>query len=424
MSLHTLFLTGLIPAAFLIWLSRGLNRRLDSRADATPTRWRYQLILALAAAALLLGVIGVAAWLTPPGEDRPLYPIAPFLGPALLAALALIVFNLQGLAGVRGWQFGLLLALGLVVIGLLVGLRSEQSGIVVTVLVGALVLIIAWLLGRASDGLAVILSLIVVLLLGWINRSMAAGPSDAPQWIPAFAFVMLYALPGMTVALAAVLVILGLKQLAPYPAESFGSNAPSWSRAILRFGLASLLLVGLAYTILWGSVWDQTGDGLTGIWFTTQAILVSIGAGVLITFLLKGRQVLVAAVFLLGVPVIMILAFSLGLRISNLEITAARAARLQRAVERFHGRYGWYPGSLDELTPRDLLWIPGPVILQGEAWCYQGDQNYYRLGAFYREFFSLPLLLKVYAQAGMPPETGWECGDRLAEMKARYDLLP
>ncbi len=285
-------------------------------------------------------------------------------------------------------------------------------------------LVIAWLLGRASDGLAVMLSLLVMLLLGWINRAMAAAPSDAPQWIPAFAFMLLYALPGMTVALAAVLVISGTKQLPSKQADALDPGRRSWPQAILRFGLAGLLLAGLAYTILWGSIWDQTNDGLTGIWFTTQAILVAIGAGVLMTFVLKGRQVILAAVFLLGVPVIMILAFSLGWRISNREITAGRAARLQRAVERFHAREQWYPATLDELTPQDLLWIPGPVILSGEGWCYQGGQGYYRLGAFYRDHFSTPLLVKIYAEGGTPPETGWECGDRLAEMKTRYDLPP
>jgi hypothetical protein len=236
--------------------------------------------------------------------------------------------------------------------------------------------------------------------------------------------MMLSALPGMTVALAAVLVISGTKQLPSRQADAPDPGRRSWLRAILRFGLAGLLLAGLAYTILWGSIWDQTNDGLTGIWFTTQAILVAIGAGVLMTFVLKGRQVVLSAVFLLGVPVLAILAFSVGWRISNLEITAGRAARLQRAVERFYAREQWYPGSLGELTPQDLLWVPGPVVLQGEAWCYQGGADYYRLGAFYRDFFSSPLLVKIYAQAGTPPAVGWECGERLAEMKARYDMLP
>jgi len=71
-----------------------------------------------------------------------------------------------------------------------------------------------------------------------------------------------------------------------------------------------------------------------------------------------------------------------------------------------------------------LLYMPVPFILPGEDWCYQGAADYYRLGAFYRDFFGSPLSLKIYAQAGTPPETGWECGERLAEMKTRYDPPP
>lgn len=421
MDLNTLFLFGLIPAALLILAGRWIN----SRDYPAPVRQRYQLILALAAALILLGLIGVAAWLTPEGDNRPLFPVAPFLAPALLAAVALVLLNLKGVTGAQAWQIGLLFVLGLAVIGLVLGLYGEQSGIVSIALIGALVLSAAWLLGRVSDGLAVVLSLLALLSLIWLNRLIAASPSVVyPSWFQVFRPVMGFALPGIVVTLAAVLVISGMKQLPFRPAEAPGSGGKSWLPALLRFGLAALLVAGLAYTILWASIWDQTSDGLAGIWFTMQASLVAIGAGVLITFVLRGRQALAAAVFLLGVPLILILSFSWGWKISNVQVTAGRAARIQRAVERFYAREHWYPASLGELTPQDLLWIPGPVILQGEGWCYQGGADFYRLGTFYRDFFSLPLSLRIYAQAGTPPETGWECADRLAEMKARYDPPP
>jgi hypothetical protein len=230
--------------------------------------------------------------------------------------------------------------------------------------------------------------------------------------------------PILAVALSALLVTLGIKRLPAGQGDPPKSTIRAWLPAFLLFGLAFLLLACLAFTILWGSIWDQTSDGLLGIFLSVYCSLVSIGAGVLMTFTLSGRQRIASLVFLILVPLLLFQAFSLGWRISNLEITAGRAARLQRAVERFYAREEKYPVTLDELTPRDLLWIPGPVILEGEGWCYQGGADYYRLGAFYREFFSLPLSLKVYAQAGTPPEIGWECGDRLAEMKARYDIPP
>jgi hypothetical protein len=198
----------------------------------------------------------------------------------------------------------------------------------------------------------------------------------------------------------------------------------AWLSAILRFGLALLLLAGLIYTILWGSVWDQTYDGMTGIILSVFCSLVSIGAGVLMAFTLTGKLRIASLIFLIVVPVLLFQGFNLGWQISNLEITARRAARIQRAVERFHARQQAYPAALDDLIPRDLLWLPEPVILKGEGWCYQGGGDYYRLGAFYRDFFSSPLSVKVYAQAGSPPFAGWECAARLWEMKARYDWPP
>jgi hypothetical protein len=260
-------------------------------------------------------------------------------------------------------------------------------------------------------------------LWGWVNLGTINNYLDvSPPWFQAFFSVIFSALPGMTVALAVVLVISGMKQLPTGQVEPPDSDRPNWFQAASRFSLAGLLLAALSFSIFWSSIWDQTSDGLTGIWFTTQACLVAIGAGVLMTYILKNRQGLSAAFFLIGVPIILILTFTMGWRISNLEITAERAARVQRAVERYYAREQGYPATLDELTPWDLLWIPGPVILQGEGWCYQGGGDSYRLGSFYRDFFSSPLAVKIYAQAGTPPETSWDCDKRLAEMKARYDI--
>ena len=105
-------------------------------------------------------------------------------------------------------------------------------------------------------------------------------------------------------------------------------------------------------------------------------------------------------------------------------ITDGHAARIQQAVESFHARAGRYPSTLGELVPRDLVWVPGPVILQGEDWCYQGSADYYRLGTFYREYFSEPLSFRIYASAGSPPAGSWACADRLGALKARHDPQP
>ncbi len=63
-------------------------------------------------------------------------------------------------------------------------------------------------------------------------------------------------------------------------------------------------------------------------------------------------------------------------------------------------------------------------MLRGESWCYQGGDDYYRLGSIYRDFFSSPLSYRVYASAGDPPAEPSSCEKRLVELKAKYDPQP
>ena len=419
MDLRILFLAGLIPVAFLI----GVSREIISRGYPQPVLQRYLLILALAAGVILLGVIGISAWLAPPGENRVSIPLEPLLAPALLAVLVIALVNLRGLAGARRGELILISLLGLVLVGLLFGL-DDSLGYVPLVLLGSLILVVTWKVAGRTDTLAIGLSVLALALLGLYYRRIVIGyPLSGPLWTQTV-YRWLGIVPMLAVALSALLVTLGIQRLPARQGDHPNSTLRTWLPAFLRFGLAFLLLACLAGTILWGSIWDQTSDGLLGILLSVYCSLVSIGAGVLMTFTLSGRQRYASLVFLILVPLLLFQAFTLGWRISNTDVTARRAARIQRAVERFYAREERYPAVLEELIPSDLLWIPGPVILQGEDWCYQGGQDYYRLGAFYRDFFSLPLLVKIYAQAGTPPETGWECGERLAEMKARYDMPP
>ena len=143
-------------------------------------------------------------------------------------------------------------------------------------------------------------------------------------------------------------------------------------------------------------------------------------AGVITAILLVPQGIAYAIL----VPLAMIGAARYGWSVPYHSITEDRALRIQSALEHFHTRAGRYPAALGELVPRDLVWIPVPVILPGEDWCYQGGAEYYRLGSVYREYFNEPLSLQVYASAGSPPAEGWACQERLAEMKARYDPIP
>jgi dipeptidyl aminopeptidase/acylaminoacyl peptidase len=188
--------------------------------------------------------------------------------------------------------------------------------------------------------------------------------------------------------------------------------------------LAVILLGLLAYTIVWASIWDQTSDGLGGLALSQPAGLVAVAAGMVMAATSSGWRRLAGLAFAVLVPLAVFGAFSYGWDVSYHALTESRAARIQEALERFRTRTGGYPAGLKELVPSELWWIPEPVILSGQGWCYQGGPDYYRLGAIYREFFGMPLSVHLYASAGSPPETSWECDEKLAELKPRYEPQP
>jgi hypothetical protein len=185
--------------------------------------------------------------------------------------------------------------------------------------------------------------------------------------------------------------------------------------------MAVFLLGGLIYSIYWASIWDHTSDGLSGLYLTLFGVMTGILAGILLVVYLSRWRRLAGLLFLASVPLLPLLAFQLGWKASYHAITEDRAAAIAAALERHHARTGAYPQALGDLTPRDLPVIPQPVILQGEPWCYQATGDSYRLGAIFREFFAMPLSIRIYASAGQPPDSAWECDARLEELKTLYD---
>jgi hypothetical protein len=98
--------------------------------------------------------------------------------------------------------------------------------------------------------------------------------------------------------------------------------------------------------------------------------------------------------------------------------TARRAERINQAVLRYYEEQGQYPQALTDLTPGYLLYLPTPFLIPHQDWCYQGGAEYYRLGYVYREYFSTPASVKVFAAAGQPPDPSWTCDAEAAKYSA------
>ena len=291
------------------------------------------------------------------------------------------------------------------------------------ILPGALVLAMAWSLGRRYGWLAVPLSLLCLIVLGMFHYLMY-HPHDYTAGPPPIAIRAIYLFgynvwPVLGVTMAGLLFAASLQ-----PSILKSEHVwPFHSRIgrLIAGSLASVLILYLAYIIFWGSVWDQTSDGIYGVFISHQTSLIAVGAGMIMALTLRGRQRLAGFIFILVVPVLFYQSFEAGWDVSYHDITEKRAERISQALETFRVREGQYPDALKALTPRDLLYIQQPMILAGEEWCYQGGEDAFQLAAFYREYFSSPVSLKLYKSAGEPPPGPLPCEERLAAMKERYN---
>lgn len=395
---------GILPA-LLIALGGLLILR---SAESEKAQGRFLRYLLLVGSGLLLALL-VAILLTPSRDNRPYWRVATVMMPTTIGLLALIILQGKQLtaASRRTQLWALLLLLGLAV--MVIGYWDTPFELAYRILPGVVVLVLGWLIGRRFRNTAVLLAILLLLALLGLNLMQMMPSSDLsppPRWVGFLIGPIILAVPGLIVVIAAVLITNGLQK---------------WEgkRPFLLITLALGLLGYLAYSTYWASIWDQTSDGLGGIMLSQSSSVVAVGAGMVMAITLTGWRRGVGLLFAIVTPLLLSQSFQQGWQVSYHDLTQARAGRIAQALADYHRREGTYPPTLDALTPRDLLSLPRPVELQGESWCYQGGPDFYRLGAFYREFFSMPVELQVYAAAG-EPDSEWACAGQSAAMKERY----
>ena len=452
MNMTTMMLIGIIPTTLIIL--GGLLVMKAGKEEAAERRFLLYLVLVCI---MLLLIVVVAGLFTTDINQTPGITASIIISTALLGVLALILLHLPALKGLPRRQWLPYLALTVLLIGLLAIYARNTDSMAYYVLPAALGLALIWAATNRWQGLVVILGVFCLLNFVLINSStymswLEQQVYTIPAWLRFPYGILIFAMPGIAVALSAILVHTGLKRLWRIPNGSVQASAamdapgrpdergdspfmPENPPAIsltpvkrpgsrissaLRLALAFTILGALAYTIFWSTVWDQTSDGLGGLLYLMPAVLVGVGAGAVMGINAKSWFRSSGFVFAVAVPALMIWAFNSGWQSPFAGITEDRAASIQTAIENFYTRTGRYPSTLNELAPRDLLYVPQPVMFFGEGWCYQGGADYYRLGSIYHEYFSSPVSLKIYSQAGSPPETGWACAERLVYMKQRY----
>lgn len=407
-------LAGIIPAIFLVKIGRP-RRPIQGSSESFPG-WAGFLSVGLG---LLLGTALLA--LTVFGEYGSL--LVMILLPSICALFAescLYLFAiLASLISRRAmpylrWPAGLLLVIPLMLTAL--GFLGDTF-ILQVVLLGGVLLAAGWLVwNRLGRWLAVsYLPLILLLLLAVWATDTQSEFLFLPAPLASIASILVGLAPGLG-------IILSCRLLGWVLADEQGSTARRLFRAVLLTVPIFLLLAWQAVT---ASAWDVATDGLGGIFILEIAFVFGVAAAIHQSWSLSVKRYSFIFGFVLLILVIIMEANSFGTfgfdgawgNVPRAR-TARRAEMINQAILRYYEQQGHYPQALANLTPNYLLYLPTPFIIPHQGWCYQGGSDYYRLGYIYRDYFSSPAYVKVFAAVGQPPDPSWSCDAEAAKYPA------
>jgi len=186
--------------------------------------------------------------------------------------------------------------------------------------------------------------------------------------------------------------------------------------AVGALTLGALLLAKAFHNLYWLMVWDITYDPLKYMWLVFPFMAVLFSAFMLV-ITLPGRMKLAGVLY---VQLISTIAQSVDFR----QLTEERAERTSRVLETYYAREGRYPQDLRQLPPWTSLSLPGPFIIYGQDWCYDGGDEYYRLGYVYREHWSDPRFVgRIYETKGKMPDQDRICNEEIAALQKRYPWM-
>jgi hypothetical protein len=256
----------------------------------------------------------------------------------------------------------------------------------------------------------------MVVLAGlFVPTDLLAADGAYPNrgWLMDAVKFAVFFLPGLGLLIAGVLFTIGLNIRREKTTTGRGYLAAC---ALLGFAILARIL----YSIYWLIVWDGTGDSLDFLWIAFPVMCAcAIAIGLIIA--LPGRRKWAGIAYLVCVPASIILVYIAADRVDFRELTSQRAGRVKDAVEAYHQSQGVYPTSLQQLPAWQRLTLAGPVILYGQEWCYQGGQDYYRLGYLDRDHWSSPIIYgRVYTARGLAPIKGDICQPAIDAYRAQY----
>ena len=290
--------------------------------------------------------------------------------------------------------------------------KMDRS-VVAMVLISAITVLVwqAWEWRGKRRWLAYLALLLLLLMVcGWILDPYLML-MNRPEWLYGSIFIgNLFVWPVVAVVLVARLVYTSIT----------GEQPSNWPATVIRLAVAVLLLLVIGHLIVTETVWVQAEDSLSVI--PVVVFTAAVAAAMLLAWAVRGWRRLGALAFALLVTLTASYALEQGWRISPTGLTEARAEKIDRAIQRYVERQEHYPSRLADLMPFYLWRIPRPVIFRDQTWCYEGGDDYYRLGYVHQPAFGVPpeyISIRIYAAVGEPPESSWPCDDELERAKSK-----
>jgi len=392
---------GILPAGLLMWIGNLIRARAND--EKAGLRWLWFLLGGL-------GSLIVALIVSRLISDYVFNLAAMVLLPITFGFTAAMILHLFLDRGV--WlQDGMkAIPLFLLIITLLAWftISNDWRALLPIAFVGILTVLV-WLAWDRAKRWHLFLYAFEVFLLGlniWVVDTNRIA-EIIPSWLGYLISIGMYAfIPGMAIVMAALLI------------RTLLSNDQflNWHMIISTLLMAAVLFLMIGYQGMLTSMWDVATDGLGWIilWLITS--ILGIGSAMLLAWSIPRRQIWVAVVFTLVIPLVMWQARNLGTYDKDhtwgttpIITTETRADKIDHAIQQYYEKNNRYPQTLSDLSPRYILYIPNPFIIPGQDWCYEGDHSYYRFGYIYRQTFSSPVSVRIHSSAGEPPDTNWEC---------------
>ena len=390
---------GLAPAALLVLAGMGVRARQAD--EKLARRWLFFLFSVLV---LLYGTqFLILRW--------EMYEVGEFLQPALVGTLVALFIHLGATPDLWSREtIWMTFSTTLVVVTLMV-YWWKVAGDPLFVLI-SVITALAWQAwewrGRRRWLAYLTLLLLLLMVCGWtLNPYLML--MNRPKWLYNSILIgNLFVWPIVAVVLVARLVYTSIANAQP-------SN---WLATVIRLAVAVLLLLVIGDQIVTETVWVRAEDSLSVI--PIILFIVATAAAMLLAWAVTGWRRLAALGFVLLVTLTVSYASNLGWRLSPTFSTEARAEKIERAIHRYYERQGHYPSRLANLMPFYLWRIPQPMIFRDQTWCYEGGDDYYRLGYVHQPGFGWhDISIRIHDAVGEPPEPSWPCIDALEKAKSQ-----